>query len=266
MLGRVERPRFFAVGDLMLDISASGRGHDARISVRPGGSAANAAVWAARCGAEATVVGCVGDDLAGRALARELEDLGVRASFSVIREEPTGTTLLIDGHRRVDRGANTAASPELLPDLIEADAVLVSAYLPSAAIDAAVRRARAPWIAVDVGASGKPPDAPGLFIAEERARALTGEEAEPAAAVLGRRYDLVCITRGREGAVAALGGRIETASPTHVYNGDATGAGDALAASTLVALARGATLSKALAEGCHYGALVAASSSTWPVS
>jgi sugar/nucleoside kinase (ribokinase family) len=262
----MERPTFCAVGDLMLDISATGDGHDARISVRPGGSAANAAVWADSCGAEATVIGFVGDDLAGQALARELEERNVRTSLSVIRGgSPTGATLLVDGHRRVDRGANAAALPELLPDPIEADAVLVSAYLPPAVVEAAVRRARAEWTAVDAALSDEPPSAPMLFIADERARALTGLEAEAAAAVLGRRYRLVCITRGREGAVAALDGRIETISAPEVLDGAAVGAGDALAAATLVALARGATLVEALGEGCRCGALVASSSCAWPV-
>ena len=39
--------RFLTVGDLMLDVAVSGAGHDASVIVRPGGSAANAAVWGA---------------------------------------------------------------------------------------------------------------------------------------------------------------------------------------------------------------------------
>jgi sugar/nucleoside kinase (ribokinase family) len=262
----VARPRFFAVGDLMLDVFASGRGHDARILVRPGGSSANAAIWANRCGADATVVGCVGDDLAGRALEHELGARGVRASFSVIHGERTGTTLDVDGHRRVDRGANALAASELLPDLPAADVVLVSGYLPLAAADAAISRAQASWVAVSDGVSGPPPAAQALFLPEERARALTDCDAETSAMMLGRHYRLVCVTRGREGAVATLDGQIEMARPTRVYTGDATGAGDAFAAATLVALAGGASLSEALREGCRCGALVASSSSAWPVS
>lgn len=258
-------PRFFAVGDLMLDVFASGLDHDARVLVRPGGSAANAAIWASLCGADATVVGFVGDDLAGRALERELGDRGVDTCFSVVLGERTGTTLVVDGHRRVDRGANAHASPELLPDVPAVEIILVSGYLPRAATDAAISRARAQWVAASAGVSGPPPCAPAVFLAEERARALTGRDAEGSAAMLGHDYRLACVTRGAEGAVAVLDGQIEIAKPPQLHAGDATGAGDALAAATLVALAGGAPLSEALAEGCRCGALVAASSGAWPV-
>src|SRR5262245_40119562 len=209
----------------MLDVFASGRDHDARILVRPGGSAANAAVWASECGADATAVGLVGNDPAGRALGRELEDRGVRTSFSVLPGERTGTTLTVDGHRRVDRGVNALASPALLPDLPAADIILVSGYLPRAAADAAIGKAQANWIAASAGFSGPPPRAPALFVAEERASALTGRDSETSAVLLGRRHRLACVTRGPEGAVAVLDGKIESARPPEVHAGDATGAG-----------------------------------------
>jgi len=249
----------------MLDVFASGRDHDARILVRPGGSAANAAVWASRCGADATVVGFVGDDLAGRALLHELEARGVRSLFSIVAGERTGTTLAVDGHRRVDRGANAQASLDLLPDLPAADIMLVSGYLPRAATDAAISGARAQWVAASVGISDPPPSAPALFLGEERAKALTGLDAKASAVMLGRRHRLACVTRGREGAVAVLDGQVEIARPPEVYAGDATGAGDALAAAMLVALADGASLLEAVNKGCRVGALVAESSNAWPV-
>jgi len=43
----MERVRFVAVGELLVDVVAEGAGHDARIRVAPGGSAFNAAVTAA---------------------------------------------------------------------------------------------------------------------------------------------------------------------------------------------------------------------------
>jgi sugar/nucleoside kinase (ribokinase family) len=212
------------------------------------------------------VVGFVGDDLAGRALEHELEDRGVQTSLSVLLGERTGTTLTADGDRRVDRGANALASPELLPDLSAAEIILVSGYLPRAAADAAISRVgrAAQWVAASAGVSGPPPRAPAVFLTQERARELTGRDAETSAMMLGRRHRLACVTRGGEGAVAALDGRVDVARPPHVHTGDATGAGDALAAATLVALAGGASLSDALTEGCRCGALVAASSGAWP--
>jgi len=40
--------RFVAVGDLMVDVTASGKGHSARITTVPGGSALNEKFWNAR--------------------------------------------------------------------------------------------------------------------------------------------------------------------------------------------------------------------------
>src|SRR5207244_10142269 len=134
-----------AVGDLMLDVAVSGAGHASSIQVRPGGGAANAAVWAAACGAEAAVLGRVGDDLAGRALGAALEERGVEARLTVDDGLLTGTFALVDGGLYADRGAN--AGDWLLPDRLEADAVLVSSYLDEEVALAALERARGPWIA-----------------------------------------------------------------------------------------------------------------------
>ena len=67
-----------AVGDVMLDgalpAPAPGRRIHGRIELRPGGSAANAALTAARLGARAAVVGRVGSDAAGRLVSEALTD------------------------------------------------------------------------------------------------------------------------------------------------------------------------------------------------
>src|SRR5262249_49320508 len=135
--------RFVAVGELLVDVLAEGAGHDARIRVAPAGSSFNAAVAAAAAGADATVIGTVGDDPAGRMILTELAERGVHAGVTVT-DGPTGTFLLADGVVRVDRGVGHDL---VLPELIEADAVLVSGYVPAAG--EALARARADWIAVD---------------------------------------------------------------------------------------------------------------------
>src|SRR5438034_10102512 len=71
------------VGDVMLDVHvASGalaRGGDVhgRVAIRPVGTSANAAVWAAWAGATAAVIAAVGDDLAGALCVAALADRGV---------------------------------------------------------------------------------------------------------------------------------------------------------------------------------------------
>ena len=94
-------------------------------ALRPAGSAFNAAVAAVAAGAEATVIGTVGDDPAGRMILAELAERGVHAEVTVA-DGPTGTFLLADGEIRVDRGV---AHDLVLPERIEADVVLVSGYV-----------------------------------------------------------------------------------------------------------------------------------------
>ena len=259
-------PRFAAIGDLMVDVLASGPpGHGAAIRLRPGGSAANAAVWAAVGGAESAVFGAVGDDAAGHMLRAELEARGVRAELRIDPEAPTGTFLTIESEIRADRGANAGFAPGDLPAELEADAVLVSGHLQPETIDAALARARAPWIALDAARLRDLPEAaPIVLLNEERARDLTGSEPEGAARRLARGRRLVCVTSGGAGAVAVLDGRLASARPADAAPGDEPGSGDAFAASLLVALACGLDLPDALAEGCRTGALAAKFGGGWP--
>jgi sugar/nucleoside kinase (ribokinase family) len=255
----VSNTRFVAVGDVMVDVTASGVGHAARISLAPGGSAVNAAIWAAVAGADATVVGRVGDDLGGRALRTALQERGVRSDFSVDPEAATGTFLVVDGEIRADRGANACFSPEDLPDPIDADAVLVSGYLPGPTVAKALERAEGTWLALAPAfLDPLPPGANAILVDEVEARRITGSAPAEAARMLGERFQLACVTCGADGVVAMLDGRLETSRPEPVDNTGQVGAGDAFAAGLLVALARGAGLRDALDAGCGLGATVAA--------
>ncbi|HKP17587.1 MAG TPA: PfkB family carbohydrate kinase, partial [Gaiellaceae bacterium] len=147
--------RFVAVGELLVDLVADGAGHDAQIRVRPGGSAFNAAVAAAAAGAEATAIGTVGDDPAGRMILAELAAAGVQPVVSVV-EGRTGTFLLDDGEVRVDRGDSHRLG---YVGPIGGDAVLVSGYLPSAA--RVLESAEAPWVALDTESNS-------MFVYRER--------------------------------------------------------------------------------------------------
>jgi sugar/nucleoside kinase (ribokinase family) len=185
----VSNTRFVAVGDVMVDVTASGVGHAARISLAPGGSAVNAAIWAAVAGADATVVGRVGDDLGGRALRTALQERGVRSDFSVDPEAATGTFLVVDGEIRADRGANACFSPEDLPDPIDADAVLVSGYLPGPTVAKALERAEGTWLALAPAfLDPLPPGANAILVDEVEARRITGSAPAEAARMLGERF------------------------------------------------------------------------------
>ena len=251
---------FIAVGDVMVDVTASGASHGAQICLTPGGSAVNAAIWATIAGADAAVVGRVGDDLGGRALRTELQARGVRTDLSVDFEAATGTFLVVDGEIRADRGANAGFSPDDLPDQLEADVALVSGYLPGPTVAAALERAKGAWIALAPALLDPlPAGANAILVDDVEARRITGSAPEEAARLLGERFRLAAVTRGADGAVAVLDGRLELARPDPVDDGSGrVGAGDAFAAGLLVALARGAGLREALEAGCSLGRTVAA--------
>jgi ribokinase len=234
--------RFVAVGELLVDVIAAGAGHGARIRVRPAGSAFNAAVAAAAAGADATVIGTVGNDPAGRMILAELAARRVRADVAVAAG-PTGTFLVADGAVRVDRGMSHDLE---LPGRIPGDAVLVSGYVPGA--QAALARAQAEWVALDAALLGRLPVGGNAVIAnEEAARRLTGAAPEEAVRILGDDRRLACVTLGARGATAVLDGRSEQVRPESAA-ADAPGSGDAFAGTLLVALAQGDSLAHGLAR------------------
>lgn len=248
----------------MIDLVVAGRGHDAVARFGPGGTAANTAAWAASLGAHSTAVGAVGDDAGGRLLRDELLRRGAEPLFVVDPSARTGTFVLADGELRVDRGANATLEAAALPELPEADAVLVSGYLPGDALAAVLTGARAEWVMLDAGALSELPEGGNAVVAnEQQARALTGRTPEEAVEAFGEGYRLACVTLGARGAVAVLDGRLERAEPAERALQEAPGAGDAFAAALLVTLARGGTLAEALAAGCRCGA-AAARSPGWP--
>ena len=213
--------RFAAVGELLVDVVADGSGHDARIRLSPAGSAFNAAVAAAAAGAEATVVGTVGNDAGGRMILAELAARGVTAEVT-LAEGSTGTFLLADGEIRVDRGVSHDL---VVPERIETDAVLVSGYV--SAVAAALAAARAEWVALDAALLDELPPGAGVVFANR---------GDPHELARGRR--LAVVTSGAEGATAVAGDRVEHVAPAAVV-ADAPGSGDVFAATLLVELARG---------------------------
>lgn len=286
-----DRPDVVVVGDVMLDVSVDAgqlaRGGDVhgRVSARPGGAGANAAVWAASAGARTRLVGRVGDDLAGRLLREAVEERGVDAALAVDPEAPTGTLLAVReaGERSMvaDRGANARLAEEDLPETIEAGAVLVSGYLvfhPGSrpAAEAAIDRARANHVAVDAASWPLIRDlgparffqavrgATLLLANEAEADALTGLAAEEAAVALAERAGSAAVKRGAGGAVLATrDGVIRMPSP-RAEAIDPTGAGDAFDGVLLASLAAGASPEEAVGRACDAGARAAASASRWP--
>jgi sugar/nucleoside kinase (ribokinase family) len=273
-----------AVGDVMLDGAlpapiAGGRVHG-RIELRAGGSAAGAALAAARLGARATVIGRVGADAAGRLVEDTLAAAGVEPLLARDAEACTGCVVVVGGTSIVaDPGASLRLAPHDLPATLEARAVLVSGYSllqpgPEAAARAALERARTNCLAVDAASArlvarfgvDRFLDATataGILLANaEEARTLTGLDVDEAALMLAQRYRIVCVKLGRAGALAATGGEIARAEVQPVDRTDTLGTGDAFAGGFLLSLSRGVDLAVALRAGCDAATAALLGSST----
>jgi sugar/nucleoside kinase (ribokinase family) len=279
------------IGDVMLDVRVDAgtlrRGGDVhgRVVVQPGGTSANAAVWAAWDGAEARVHGGVGSDVAGRLVAEALRARGVKMHLTPYPGAATGTMLVIHeaGERSMvaDRGANARFRAEELPGRLVSGAVLVSGYLllhgdTHEVAMAAIERAVTPLIAVEAASwplvQGFGVDrffevtqrATVVLANELEARTLTGLEGEAAARALGERYPVVAVKRAADGAMLVVDGSLVSLPAERIEEVDPTGAGDAFDGVLLGALARGVRAEAALDRAIHAGALAAASAQAWP--
>jgi sugar/nucleoside kinase (ribokinase family) len=284
-------PDLIVVGDVMVDIGvtagelASGGDVHGEVMVRPGGSGANAAAWAAAQGVRVRLHGKVGDDLAGRILREALTERGVEVALTVDPVARTGAVLSVrDPEERsmvADRGANARLSPDDLPDRLEAGAVLVSGYLlfhpdSEPAARAALRRAAADHVAIDAASWPLVRDygadrflraterATLLFANEREAEVLAGVGGDAAATHLRRSYETIAVKLGARGALVATGDLLHQRGSPVVEEVDPTGAGDAFDGVLLARLVGGAMLEEAVKDACLAGARAASSASSWP--
>jgi len=278
--------RFVAVGDVLVDVlSAEAPRREERIhapvTIRAGGSAANAGVWAAALGASATVVGRVGSDSAGELVAQVLAGRGIEANLARDSDVPTGVAVALGASTSIaSPGASARLAPDDVPDPLDGDALLVSGFSllqPSSApgARAALERFAGRWAAVDLASPSLAAAAAShleemsaganvVLATADEARAVTGFEPEEAARALGARFAVACVKLGEDGAVGVQGNQIEQAGIEPVVRRSAFGAGDAFAAALLVALAAGESLDRALHLACETGARSAASEDGWP--
>jgi sugar/nucleoside kinase (ribokinase family) len=272
--------RFVAVGDVMIDIVCSetpsrGSRVHAGVSMRAGGSAVNAANYAAAAGAEACVVGRIGDDPAGDLVRTTLAANGIEAQLAQDPDLPTGAVVALRGDESVsviaDRGANARLSLADVPDPLEGSTVLVSGFAlfqsgSAQAARAALEGFTGAWAAVDLATPGLAAAADlddlakganVLFATADEAKAVTGAAPDEAARALASRFAIVCVKIGEAGALAAHGDRLERHDATPVVRGSPFGAGDTFAAAFLVSLARGDPVAHALEVACATGARAA---------
>ena len=257
---------------------AIGSDRRSTIVAKPGGSAANQAVWLAYFGVAVAFVGRVGaaDHAAQTAMFRRA---GVEPHLVADEALETGRLIaLIDpsGERSflTDRGANDSLSEADIPDelIAEADLIHLSGYSfvaaqPRQAVRRVLKRAGETPVSVDpASAEFLREMGPENFLAWTRGAQLcfpNGEEAEVLTgsgdremqiAMLAQHYPLVVVKRGAEGCEAAAGSDRWCAPAPTAKAIDTTGAGDAFVAGFLAAKLGGAGIEECLARAAGAGA------------
>jgi sugar/nucleoside kinase (ribokinase family) len=279
------------VGDIAVDIVSTlktplARGSDApaEISLMPGGSGANVAVWLARLGQRATFVGRIGDDMFGRWLRDDLMAEGVAPALVVDNTRRTGIIQVLvepDGERTMapDRGANAVwAQGDVSETLIAgADLLHVVGYVlldrasqPGAL--AAMAYARKHGVPISLDPSSHAPllslgsnafwglvgKVDLLLPNRHEAQALSGDQ-EPAEALrtLRTHAGTVVIKLDREGCIISEGDRVERIPAPAIQVVNATGAGDAFDAGFLATWRQGEGLLAACRAAVSLGAFAA---------
>jgi ribokinase len=221
---------------------------------RPGGAAANFAVAAAKLGAAASLLCCVGLDGEGEWLLHELEKQSVSTSLALRVEAPTGFSVVVVDRRGeramvAYRGANAflGRAVERLAAPLKADWVHAASIKPDvaeAALSAGKRIGAA--TSYDPGGavarmgfeklSGALKHVDVLFLNEEEAAALAASGGGSELERVRELVPLVVLKKGAKGSAAWLGGSFAEAPAFKVEVVDTTGAGDAFDAAFAYAL------------------------------
>jgi ribokinase len=270
--------RVFVAGSINMDVVATAGRHprigetvagDA-VLYFPGGKGANQAVAAAKLGAPTTLIGRLGKDAFGHDLKAFLAAQGIDLSFvQETAEAHTGTAIITvanaDNTIVVVSGTNALVSAADVagPVLVKGDIAVSQFEIPLPAIGAFFTRARA------VGATTILNPAPAiefnrelldlvdiLILNETELGFLTGTEfhdTDDAARSIDAAWSLqmdkdkiVCITLGKRGVLALVGGEPLIVPGRSVKAIDTTGAGDCFVGAVAAQLAGGKSIADAL--------------------
>jgi ribokinase len=281
-------PKIAVIGSIITDLALQttrvpnvGENLQAKsLKIGPGGKGANAAVAVARAGAQAVLIGCIGDDEFGRMEMAFLNQAGVDLRGVTIHPEAaTGAAIImIDAQGEntilVANGANDHLSSEAVVKELQAhqdtlDGILINFEIPEAAVAAGV------WIGMELGIPVLVDAGPPRKYAPEtwaHCTILTPNALE-AATLVGYPIDderkaeqaaRELLAAGPQAVVLKLGGRgamIITAEQTAIIPSfsvevvDTTGAGDAFSGTLSVAIGEGLPLEEAVWRANAAGAL-----------
>ncbi|MBF9197789.1 carbohydrate kinase family protein [Microvirga terrestris] len=250
-----------------------------------GGVARNVAENMARLGVDASLASMIGKDENGRALLDDLQHLGIDTQFMAVSDKHATAeyvaVLQPDGELAFGL-ANMEIFDALTPDLLrnldsqlQTGWIFADCNLPSETLHALIEIAhrQSLTLAIDGVSTPKvsrlPPNLIGvglLFLNLDEARAYLGEpkasSEEAAARLLACGADRVVLTLGVAGLIVAGRSGIHQIGAIDAEIVDATGAGDALIAATLVALLKGRPLTEAARLGTAAAALTVESTAS----
>jgi len=244
----------------------------------PGGKGANQAVAAARLGGKVSIIGCLGDDIFGRDLKRNLESNGVDTSaVNIINGVASGIAVIVvkEGNNFiiVDPGANSCVTPHMIDlqdQLIQnSDIVMVQLEIPLEAVERAVNTAKRHGVKVLLN------PAPARELGDEllsKVDIFTPNEIEceiitgiPIKSVedVGKAIEFlmakgipqVIVTMGGAGVVYNRGTEIVHKDVPAVKVVDTTAAGDSFSGAVAVALSQGRSIDAAVDFGNIVGTL-----------
>lgn len=231
-----------------------------RLIVSPGGKGANQAVAAARLGAEVTMVGCIGDDVYGQLIVKNLQENNIDTRFvRVIPKENSGTAHITvaedDNTIIVIKAANDLVDSTLIDEAEEAikaaDLVLLQHEIPFAAIAYAVDKCYELGIPVLLNPAPVAPVAQEIL---DKITYLTPNEHEAAILFAGMENEAilrsyagkVLMTLGSKGVSYYEDGEVRVVPAFKVTPADTTGAGDTFNGAFAVARADGKTMADAV--------------------
>jgi sugar/nucleoside kinase (ribokinase family) len=275
-------PKILVVGDVIDDILVIPNGEirldtdtNSKIQQQPGGSAANFACWIASLGIETHFVGRVGKE----DLERHSEILRTNRVVPHLQVDPELQTgrivVLVQGQQRsflTDRGANKNLDLQSIPDELFGDALYLSGYTvfdqSVQDMQQLIKRAKARGlVACDPGSAGYIADhSVHTFLASiagvdlllpslEEGRILSAESRpEIVAALLGEWFPQVALTLGEDGVQLHSQQGAEHIAAIAADLVDATGAGDAFAASLIAETLKGKNFSQAAQAAVKFAA------------
>ena len=265
-------PRIGVVGGLNMDIHLFGGEHRSedgaylaeRYIIEPGGKGSNQARAAARLGADAVLIGCVGDDEFGRLCLAATNGDGVDTDHvKIMSEESTGLVViqLVNGRHRslvFTTGANSRLTWESVAPALDAlakcDVVITQSEVPTNTVDRLIEWSQRSGVPVYLDPAS-PQEASRLSLAGAEvitpnaleAGALTGRSFEDEAAPILAARDLAAmgvrrsiLKLGSAGALFSTDDSITSIPTAPVEAVDETGAGDVFLAALAVQRATGA--------------------------